>query len=173
MYAPRYRELWLQKIEHPGVRRRAELLYQQLDMPMPQQRLLLIAKALPDVALTASDEHVAQFATRVGYTSPASVSATFAIHAVLLSVLLWLALHAPPLVPSNCDGKIQLNPAAGSAKPNTTVRRHVPRKVIRTFPVKKERLGVIPYANSRIRRISIRVELHNILPLVSCRRLWK
>ena len=31
MYAPRYREEWLQKIEHAGVRRRAELLYQQLD----------------------------------------------------------------------------------------------------------------------------------------------
>src|ERR1700758_4683753 len=31
VYAPRYREQWLQKIEHAGVRRRAELLYQQLD----------------------------------------------------------------------------------------------------------------------------------------------
>jgi transposase len=31
VYAPRYREEWLQKIEHGGVRRRAELLYQQLD----------------------------------------------------------------------------------------------------------------------------------------------
>ena len=31
VYAPRYREEWLQKIEHVGVRRRAELLYQQLD----------------------------------------------------------------------------------------------------------------------------------------------
>jgi hypothetical protein len=31
VYAPRYREQWLQKIEHVGVRRRAELLYQQLD----------------------------------------------------------------------------------------------------------------------------------------------
>jgi transposase len=31
VYAPRYREEWLQKIEHPGVRRRAELLYQQWD----------------------------------------------------------------------------------------------------------------------------------------------
>ena len=30
-YAPRYREEWLQKIEHAGVRRGAELLYQQLD----------------------------------------------------------------------------------------------------------------------------------------------
>src|ERR1700756_641882 len=30
-YAPRYREEWLKKIEHAGVRRRAELLYQQLD----------------------------------------------------------------------------------------------------------------------------------------------
>ena len=29
--APRYREEWLRKIEHVGVRRRAELLYQQLD----------------------------------------------------------------------------------------------------------------------------------------------
>jgi hypothetical protein len=31
VYAPRYREEWLGKIEHLGVRRRAELLYQQLD----------------------------------------------------------------------------------------------------------------------------------------------
>jgi transposase len=31
VYAPRYREEWLQKIEHAGVRRRAELLYQQWD----------------------------------------------------------------------------------------------------------------------------------------------
>ena len=31
VYAPRYREQWLHKIEHAGVRRRAELLYQQLD----------------------------------------------------------------------------------------------------------------------------------------------
>jgi hypothetical protein len=31
VYAPRYRQQWLQKIEHAGVRRRAELLYQQLD----------------------------------------------------------------------------------------------------------------------------------------------
>jgi transposase len=31
VYAPRHREEWLGKIEHAGVRRRAELLYQQLD----------------------------------------------------------------------------------------------------------------------------------------------
>jgi transposase len=31
VYAARYREEWLQKIPHPGLRRRAELLYQQLD----------------------------------------------------------------------------------------------------------------------------------------------
>jgi hypothetical protein len=31
VYAPRYRKEWLAKIEHVGVRRRAELLYQQLD----------------------------------------------------------------------------------------------------------------------------------------------
>src|ERR1700739_4239434 len=31
VYAPRYRQQWLQKIEHVGVRRRAELRYQQLD----------------------------------------------------------------------------------------------------------------------------------------------
>ena len=31
VYAPRYRQEWLGKIEHAGVRRRAELLYQQLD----------------------------------------------------------------------------------------------------------------------------------------------
>jgi transposase len=31
VYAPRYREEWLQKIKQAGVHRRAELLYQQLD----------------------------------------------------------------------------------------------------------------------------------------------
>src|SRR5215510_12136004 len=31
VYAPRYRQEWLDKIEHAGVRRRAELLYEQLD----------------------------------------------------------------------------------------------------------------------------------------------
>ena len=31
VYAPRYREEWLSKIPQAGVRRRAELLYQQLD----------------------------------------------------------------------------------------------------------------------------------------------
>jgi transposase len=31
VYAPRYRQEWLEKIEHAGVRRRAQLLYQQLD----------------------------------------------------------------------------------------------------------------------------------------------
>jgi transposase len=31
VYAPRYREEWLKKIEHAGVRRRAELFYEQLD----------------------------------------------------------------------------------------------------------------------------------------------
>src|SRR5439155_17538693 len=31
VYAPRYREEWLSKIPQTGVRRRAELLYQQLD----------------------------------------------------------------------------------------------------------------------------------------------
>ena len=31
VYAPRYREEWLNKLPQAGVRRRAELLYQQLD----------------------------------------------------------------------------------------------------------------------------------------------
>ena len=31
VYAPRYREQWLNKVPHAGVRRRAELLYEQLD----------------------------------------------------------------------------------------------------------------------------------------------
>src|ERR1039458_8498377 len=41
VYAPRYREQWLQKIEHVGVRRRAELLYQQVDGLQALQRTLL------------------------------------------------------------------------------------------------------------------------------------
>src|SRR6202034_1871061 len=35
VYAPRYREEWLAKIPHPGVRLRAERLYQQLDLLQP------------------------------------------------------------------------------------------------------------------------------------------
>jgi len=31
VYAARYRQEWLEKIQHAGVRRRAELLYQQVD----------------------------------------------------------------------------------------------------------------------------------------------
>jgi hypothetical protein len=31
VYTPRHREQWLSKIAQPGVRRRAELFYQQLD----------------------------------------------------------------------------------------------------------------------------------------------
>jgi transposase len=35
VYAPRHRAEWLNKIPHAGVRRRAELLYQQLDLLQP------------------------------------------------------------------------------------------------------------------------------------------
>ena len=31
VYSPRYRQKWLQKLKHVGVRRRTELLYEQLD----------------------------------------------------------------------------------------------------------------------------------------------
>ena len=31
VYTPRHREQWLNKITQPGVRRRAELMYQQMD----------------------------------------------------------------------------------------------------------------------------------------------
>jgi transposase len=40
VYAPGYREEWLQKIEHAGVRRRAELLYEQLDGLQAMRRTL-------------------------------------------------------------------------------------------------------------------------------------
>jgi len=40
VYAPRYREEWLNKIPHPGVRRRGELLYQQLDGLQASRRTL-------------------------------------------------------------------------------------------------------------------------------------
>ena len=32
VYSPRYRQLWLEQLKEPGVRRRAERLYQQLDV---------------------------------------------------------------------------------------------------------------------------------------------
>ena len=35
VYAPRHRDEWLAKIPHPGVRLRAERLYQQLDVLQP------------------------------------------------------------------------------------------------------------------------------------------
>jgi transposase len=40
VYAPRDRQEWLEKIEHAGVRRRAELLYQQLDSLQALRRTL-------------------------------------------------------------------------------------------------------------------------------------
>ena len=40
VYALRYREEWLKKIPHAGVRRRAELLYQQLDALQGLRRTL-------------------------------------------------------------------------------------------------------------------------------------
>ena len=51
VYAPRYREEWLQKIEHAGVRRRAELLYQQLD------GLQALRRTLRPELLTESRKH--------------------------------------------------------------------------------------------------------------------
>ena len=53
VYAPRYREEWLQKIEHAGVRRRAELLYQQLD------GLLGLRRTLRPELLSESRKHKA------------------------------------------------------------------------------------------------------------------
>ena len=38
VYSPRYRSAWLQKVTEPGVRRRAEWLYQQLDDLQPLRR---------------------------------------------------------------------------------------------------------------------------------------
>src|SRR5207244_3853845 len=53
VYAPRYREEWLGKIEHAGVRRRAELLYQQLD------GLQALRRTLRPELLTESRKHKA------------------------------------------------------------------------------------------------------------------
>ncbi|MGA2860047.1 MAG: transposase [Candidatus Sulfotelmatobacter sp.] len=53
VYAPRYREEWLRKIEHAGVRRRAELLYQQLD------GLQQLRRTLRPELLTESRKHKA------------------------------------------------------------------------------------------------------------------
>ena len=53
VYAPRYREEWLHRIEHVGVRRRAELLYQQLD------GLQALRRTLRPELLTESRKHKA------------------------------------------------------------------------------------------------------------------
>src|ERR1700726_1497319 len=53
VYAPRYREDWLQKVEHAGVRRRAELLYQQLD------GLQMLRRTLRPELLAESRKHKA------------------------------------------------------------------------------------------------------------------
>jgi len=53
VYAPRYRQQWLQKIEHGGVRRRAELLYQQLD------GLQMLRRTLRPELLAESRKHKA------------------------------------------------------------------------------------------------------------------
>lgn len=86
--------------------------------------LSLLARALADVALTSSAERITDFAPRVGFTSPVSVGAAFAIHAVLLSFLLWLGIHSPQIVPTSCERKIQSNStiATGSASATTDRR---------------------------------------------------
>ena len=53
VYAPRYRGEWLGKIEHVGVRRRAELLYQQLD------GLQALRRTLRSESLAESRKHKA------------------------------------------------------------------------------------------------------------------
>ena len=53
VYAPRHREEWLQKIEHAGVRRRAELLYEQLD------RLQALRRKVRPELLAESRKHKA------------------------------------------------------------------------------------------------------------------
>jgi len=53
VYAPRYREEWLNKIPHAGVSRRAELLYQQLD------GLQALRRALRPELLAESRKHKA------------------------------------------------------------------------------------------------------------------
>ncbi len=53
VYAPRHRAEWLAKIVEPGVRRRAERLYQQLDLPQPVRQ-----QARPDL-LVESHRHPA------------------------------------------------------------------------------------------------------------------
>ena len=53
VYAARYREEWLHKIEHAGVRRRAELLYQQLD------GLQVLRRTLRSELLAESRKHKA------------------------------------------------------------------------------------------------------------------
>jgi hypothetical protein len=74
--------------------------------------LVLLAKGLGDVAKSATGEHIALVAPKVGFTSRVSFGATLAVHAVLLSLLLWFGLHAPPVVSSRCERKTQLNAGA-------------------------------------------------------------
>src|SRR5258705_8098488 len=51
VYAPRYREEWLQKIEHAGVRRRAQLLFQEVG------GLQTLRRTLRSELLAGSREH--------------------------------------------------------------------------------------------------------------------
>jgi len=60
VYAPRYRAEWLAKISEAGVRRRAELYYQQLDALRPlrqqvRQELLAEAKEARRVEIVTRD----------------------------------------------------------------------------------------------------------------------
>jgi transposase len=65
VYAPRYREEWLKKIEQAGVRRRAELLYEQLDGLQALRR-----KVRPEL-LTESRKHKASKLLRqIPYIGP-------------------------------------------------------------------------------------------------------
>jgi transposase len=53
VYSPRYREAWLNQLREPGVHRRAELLYQQLDM------LLSLRREARKALITESRKHAA------------------------------------------------------------------------------------------------------------------
>ena len=65
IYAARYREEWLQKIQQVGVRRRAEFLYQELD------GLQALRRTLRQELLAESQKHKAvKLLRQVPYTGP-------------------------------------------------------------------------------------------------------
>ena len=66
---------------------------------------IVLMSAFVDVLATAMKERISGFGLKVGITNGVSLGVTLALHVTVLSVLLWVGFHAPPVPHSSCDQK--------------------------------------------------------------------